>query len=216
MGLFCLRRFSLILARPEKLTYDKEEINIILENSNGLGLSSISDWEYSELYKIAKHTKTKKKIFSIHASERLREDIDLILDLKPDFIIHMNNASESDLIKVKENNISIVICPRSNNFFNLKTNYKIMEKLNINLMLGTDNSMINNPNILTELIYYKKISKIRNIENLLNMITYNPRKALNHKYNILDLKSSKEFIVLDKKTLDIIKIQNNEEIINDN
>jgi hypothetical protein len=36
------------------------------------------------------------------------------------------------------------------------------------------------------------------------MITYNPRKALNLKYDILDQKFPNEFIVLDNKTLNII------------
>ena len=206
-----------ILSRPNQLRYNKDEINLILNNSQGIGLSSITDWNYSEILKIAKHTKIKKKIFTIHASERLRENIDQILDLKPDFLIHMNYATESDLIRVKENNISIVICPRSNKFFKLKTNYKIMEKLDINLMLGTDNAMINNPNILTELKYYKKINKIDSTEKLLNMITYNPRKALNLDYNIPDIKSSKEFIILDKTSLGIRNIPfSNEDIKNDN
>jgi len=207
----------LILSRPDQLTYNKEEINTILKNSQGIGLSSISDWDYSEILKIAKHTKRKGKIFTIHASERIRENIDLVLDLKPDFLIHMNYATESDLIRVKENNISIVICPRSNEFLKLKTNYEIMENLDINLMLGTDNAMINTPNILTELEYYKKISKKDSSEKLLNMITYNPRKALNLDYNILDLNVAKEFILLDKKTLKIIyNPYIHEEIINVN
>jgi cytosine/adenosine deaminase-related metal-dependent hydrolase len=195
---------SLILSRPNQLNYNKEEINTILENSQGIGLSSITDWNYSEISKIAKHTKIKNKIFSLHASERIRENIDLILDLKPDFLIHMNQATKSDLIRVKENNIPIVICPRSNTFFNLKTNYKSMEKLDINIMLGTDNAMLNKPDILEELRYYKKISRNRSNEKLLNMITYNPRKALNLKYDILDQKFPNEFIVLDNKTLNII------------
>ncbi len=128
----------------------------------------------------------------------------------------MNYATESDLIRVKDNNISIVICPYSNSFFNLKTNYRIMEKLKINLMLGTDNAMINIPNILKELIFYKKISKIKSNDKLLNMITYNPRKALNLDYNILDLKLANEFLVLDDKTLKIIYPSNQEVIKNDN
>jgi len=192
---------SMILSRPKNHVFNKDEINLILNNSDGIGLSGISDWDYSEIIKVAKLTKIKKKIFAIHASEKIRENIDKIIDLKPDFLIHMNQATESDLNIVKENEIPIVICPRSNKFFRLKTNYDLMEKLGINLMLGTDNSMINSPNILTELKYYKKISGINNLEKLLNMITYNPRKVLNLDYNILDLKLTKDLIILDYENL---------------
>ena len=191
----------IILSRPNQLTYNKEEINLLLKNSQGIGLSSISDQEYSELKKIAKNTKKKEKMFAIHASERIREDIDQILDLKPDFLIHMNYASESDVIRVKDSNIPIVICPRSNEFFSLKSNIDLFSKIGVEIMLGTDNAMLNNPNILDELTFLKNMTSIFSIENLLNMITYNPRKALNLDYSILDLNSSNEFIVLDKKTL---------------
>jgi len=184
---------SLILSRPNHLRYHKEEIKTLLENSQGIGLSSITDWDYSEILKIAKYTKIKNKIF----------------------LIHMNYATESDLIRVKENNISIAICPRSNKFFKLKTNFTNMEKLDINLMLGTDNAMLNSPNIFTELAYFKKISKTHSIEKLLNMITYNPRKALNLDYNILDFKLPKGFIVLDNKTLKIIYAPSTHEEVKD-
>ena len=198
---------SVILSRPKQQKYEKEEINILLNNSQGIGLSSILDWEYSEIEKIAKHTKKNGKMFSIHASERIREDIDLILDLKPDFLIHMNYATESDLVCVKDSSIPIVVCPRSNEFFGLRTNIDLLGKIGIDIMLGTDNAMLNTPNILDELKYVKNMTKMFSIENLLNMITYNPRKALNLDYSILDLNSLNEFMVLDKKTLSTLFIQ---------
>jgi cytosine/adenosine deaminase-related metal-dependent hydrolase len=77
-------------------------------------------------------------------------------------------------------------------------------------MLGTDNAMLNTPNILDELTYLKNMTGIFSIENLLNMITYNPRKALNLDYSILDLNSSNEFMVLDKKTLRALYIPRNQ------
>ncbi len=198
-----------ILSRPNQLTYNKEEINLLLKNSQGIGLSSILDLEYSEIEKIAKHTKKMGKMFVIHASERIREDIERVLDLKPDFLIHMNYASESDLNCVKDDNIPIVICSRSNEFFGLKSNINLFSKIGIDIMLGTDNAMLNTPNILDELKFLKNMTGIFSIENLLNMITYNPRKALNLDYSILDLNSSNEFMVLDKKTLRALYIPRN-------
>ena len=120
---------SVILSRPDSLIYHKNEMDILLNSSDGIGLSAISDWNMSELKKIVKHTKSKKKFFALHASERIREDIDLILDLKPDFLVHMIKATESDLIRVKENNIPIVLCPRSNAFYNLKPDFDLLKNL---------------------------------------------------------------------------------------
>jgi len=195
-----------ILSRPNQLTYNKDEINLLLKNSQGIGLSSITDWEYSEIEKIAKHTKKRKKTFAIHASERIREDIELILDLKPDFLIHMVKATESDLIRAKDTDIPIAVCPRSNAFFGLKPNIKMMKKIGIDIMIGTDNAMLNAPSVLDEIRYIQSLSTEFTKWELLQMITYNPRKALNLDADILDLNSPAEFVVLDKKYLKTLYI----------
>ena len=197
---------SLILSRPEKLKYDYSEIEILLENSQGIGISSISDWNYSELEKIAKHAKKKGKMFAIHASERSREDVDLILNLKPDFLVHMVKATESDLIRVRDADIPIVVCPRSNAFFGLKTNMKMMKTIGIDIMIGTDNAMLNSPSVLDEIRYLHSQFKEIPIWKLLQMVTYVPRKALNLDVDILDLNSPAEFVVLDKKYLKTLYI----------
>lgn len=192
---------SFILSRPHGLNYDKNEVDLLLRNSDGIGLSSISDWDYSEVVKIAKDTKRKKKIFALHASERIREDIDLILDLKPDFLVHMIKANESDLIRVKENGVSIVICPRSNAFYNLKPDISLMKKTDIDLLLGTDNAMLNSPSILDEINYFIKNFDEYNLPEILYMVTYNARKVLNDNCGILGSNSRAEFVVLDEKSL---------------
>lgn len=206
----------LILSRPEEIKYDPKEIELILKNSDGIGLSSITDWGYKDIKKIAEETKKQKKIFSIHASERIREDIDKILELKPDFLIHMNKATESDLKKVKEKNIPIVICPRSNNFFKIQPNYKMLKKIGNNILLGTDNAMLNSPNILDEIKLIKKQTDIFDLEELLKMITITPRKVLNPRAGILCPKSPADLVVIDEKTLDILYVSKSRYIMRDN
>ncbi len=195
-----------ILSRPNQLTYNKDEIDLLLKNSQGIGLSSITDWEYSEIEKIAKRTKKRKKTFAMHTSERIREDIDLVLNLKPDFLIHMVKATESDLIRAKDANIPIAVCPRSNAFFGLKPNIKMMKKIGIDIMIGTDNAMLNAPSVLDEIRYIQSLSTEFTKWELLQMITYIPRKALNLDVDIPDLNSPAEFVVLDKKYLKTLYI----------
>ena len=197
---------SLILSRPKELRYDHCEIEQLLKNSDGIGVSSIVDWNYKELEKVAKHAKRKGKIFAIHASEGIRENIELILDLKPDFLVHMVKATESDLIRAKDANIPVAVCPRSNAFFGLKPNMKLMKKIGIDIMIGTDNAMLNTPNVLDEIEYIRSRSTEFTKWDLLQMITYIPRKALNLDVDILDLNSPAEFVVLDKKYLKTLYI----------
>ena len=165
------------MGRPEKLEYRREEVNKILGKTDGIGVSSISDWYYFELKKLAEHTKRKNKMFALHVSERIREDIDKVLDLRPDFLIHMTKASESDLEIAADSNVPVVVCPRSNVFFGNIPNIPLMIKKCLTLLLGSDNAMINNPDIFTEMEFAYKISRLRGgvePETIFNMVTINP------------------------------------------
>jgi len=197
---------SVILSRPDSLIYDRNEIDLLLKNSDGIGLSSITDWDYEQLKKIAVDTKKKKKIFAIHASERIREDIDLILDLKPDFLVHLIKANESDLTRIKESSIPVVLCPRSNNFFGLKPNIKLMKKVGIELVIGTDNAMFNSLDLLEEIRFIKSRTSIFSSDELIKMIAYTARKVLNLGPCILGPGYPDGFVVLDKKTLKALYI----------
>jgi len=191
---------AVILSRPSQLTYDKTELDRLLENSDGIGLSSISDWEPSEIEKLAAHVRKKKKLFALHASEVEREDIDCVLELKPNLLIHMIAATQSDLEKVSEAAIPVVICPRSYLFFRLKHNLELMKKTGVTLLLGTDNAMINNPDVLEEVKVLQK-TKLFSLEELLTTVTYTPRKALNLDDCIQGRDLSGKYIVLERDSL---------------
>ncbi len=167
---------AIILGRPLHHAYDKKEMDEILEASDGIGVSSISDWDFWELKKVAEHTNKKKKIFALHASEAVREDINAILDLKPTFLIHMCKANDSDLEIIANEGIPVVVCPRSNAFFGIKTKVEEMKEKGIKLMLGTDNAMINPPNIIEEMAYLAKNFDI-GLEEAWNMITKIPEET---------------------------------------
>jgi cytosine/adenosine deaminase-related metal-dependent hydrolase len=199
---------SLILSRPDSLEYNKEEIKILLNNSDGISISSISDWNYLDLQKIVRDTKEKKKLFALHASERIRENIDDILNLKPNFLVHMLKATESDLKLAQENKVPIIICPRANSFYGLKPNYKLLKKIGVNLLIGTDNAMLNSPVILDEILYIKSKSNEYSIFELLYMSTIKVRKVLNLDCDILGSNSRADFIVLEKKSLKPLYISN--------
>jgi cytosine/adenosine deaminase-related metal-dependent hydrolase len=169
--------------RPKGLKYVKEEVEEILKVSDGIGLSAVSDWPEDDMKKVASHTKSQKKSFALHASERTREDIDFILDLKPDFLIHMNKATESDLNLCAESDVPIILCPRSEVFFGHVPDIPKMLKSNVTLALGTDNAMLNSPDsLLREMEFTYKISRLSGdclAKDILDMVLINSRKVLN-------------------------------------
>ena len=82
----------------------------------------------------------------------------------------------------------------------------MMKKIGIDIMIGTDNAMLNAPSVLDEIRYIQSLSTEFTKWELLQMITYIPRKALNLDVDILGLNSPAEFVVLDKKYLKTLYI----------
>ncbi|MFW9876120.1 MAG: amidohydrolase family protein [Candidatus Thorarchaeota archaeon] len=192
---------TFIIGRPKSLNYSKDEINSLLDKVMGIGISSITDWDYDQLEKISQTIKQNKKIFALHASERLHENLDKILDLNPDFLVHMTCGTDSDFETLAELGIPVVICPRSRIFFNNIPNISKMLNKGVTLVLGSDNAMFNSPNMFDELkVGFKLANKFGTVKpkTMLKMITINTKKVLNPKYHIsLAPGSPSNFMVLD-------------------
>lgn len=74
----------------------------------------------------------------------------------PLVLTHAVEASKTDLAKLEDNNISLITCPRSNEFLgNSTADIKAWQKLNINFGLGTDSKASNQ-----DLDLRKEINKI--------------------------------------------------------
>jgi len=188
---------SLILGRPQTNQCSQTEITNILQESDGIAISSLEDMNYNLINQIVEQTKKNNKKFALHVSERIREPIDQVLSLYPNFIVHMNKASEKDLQKVKDQKIPIVVCPRSNNFFGLKTNLKKMKKTGNKIFLGTDNFMFHPPSIIKEIQFIQaNLPNLFSIDELFLMNTYQVRKDLNLKDNIRGSTLPKTWIIL--------------------
>jgi cytosine/adenosine deaminase-related metal-dependent hydrolase len=196
-----------IFGRPAAMKYDNHEMEELLKSVDGIGLSAISDWSHDEIKRISEHAKREKKSFALHASERIREDMDAILDLQPDFLIHMTEAEESDLEICVENELPIIVCPRSEVFFGHVPDIPKMLEKGVTLALGTDNAMLNKPySLLREMEFAYKISKLKgsvDAEEILKMVLQNPRKVLNLGDDIcLSLEKKANFVVFDLPTKD--------------
>lgn len=194
-----------VFGRPADMKYVEEEIQELLRSVDGIGLSALSDWDNEEIKRIAEHARRQKKSFALHASERIREDIDAILDLDPDFLVHMTEATDDDLETCAESEVPIIVCPRSEIFFGHVPNIPRMLEKGVTLALGTDNAMLNEPySLLREMEFAYKISRLKGgveAKEILKMVLQNPRKVLNVGDDIC-LTSGKEanFIVLQLPT----------------
>jgi cytosine/adenosine deaminase-related metal-dependent hydrolase len=150
-----------VLGRPAGLSYDPREVAALLRASDGLAVSSYIDWPAGDLEKLAQDARRVRKTFALHCSERVREEIDKVLDLHPAFLVHMVQATDADLERCADAGVPIVLCPRSNAFFGLTPDIPRMLAAGVDLRLGTDNAMINAPSMLREIEFAYRIARMR-------------------------------------------------------
>lgn len=150
-----------VFGRPAGMAYDAREVAALLRVCDGIGISSLLDWNEDDAAKLARDAHASGKAFALHASERVREDIDAVLDLKPDLLVHLLEATDADLERVRDADIPVAVCPRSNAFFGKIPDLPRMVRAGLRLLLGTDNAMINAPSMLRELDFAWKVARIR-------------------------------------------------------
>lgn len=120
-------------------------------NSFGFAMSSARDHDVELLFSLRKVARKRGILFAIHAGEVDCEDVEIAIELDPDFVVHMNMC-EKFLKNFMEAEIPIVSCIRSNFFFDVANPkvYRILSDYE-KWLLGTDNAMLFNPSMLEEM-----------------------------------------------------------------
>ena len=152
---------SIVLGRPLARPVDRAELDLLLRESDGVGLSSARDESRETRRIVAAACRAAKKRFGLHASEAVREAPDEYLDPRPDLLVHLARATPSDLATVREAGVTVVVCPRSNALFGRQPDLRSMERLGVRVMLGTDNAMFHSPSIWRELEFAYVGSRLR-------------------------------------------------------
>jgi len=142
----------------------QNQIDQLLKNCDGIGISGSNENSDSSLKQFSKI----KKIRAIHCAEtkqsylkskqitRKTEPKRSML-LKPDFLVHMTYASKSDLSIASKKTRGIVVCPRANaSLAEGIPNVVQMMEMNCNITIGTDNVMINSPDLFREMDFLWK------------------------------------------------------------
>ena len=112
------------------------------------------------------------KISSIHVAESESNQIEslnssnrteIAKGVKSNFdqLVHLTNPKANDLEEVADSNQNVVVCPRANATLNVGVApLNKMLKLGIKPLLGTDNVMLNSPNMFRELEFNLKIMSV--------------------------------------------------------
>jgi cytosine/adenosine deaminase-related metal-dependent hydrolase len=125
----------------------KEEGRQVLDSCGGFGLSGMGDVPYDVVRELADMARRGGKKFAIHLSEGEREDVDKALDLTPSHVVHMCAGTSSDMERLADAGVPVVLCPSSNRRFDRCPDVTSMLDAGLDLALGTDNAMFGPPDL---------------------------------------------------------------------
>ncbi len=199
----------------------REELIKLIKKCDGLGISGANENSQSVLNYYSKTT----KIRSIHSSETkktvstskkitAKSETARALNLKPHFMVHMTYASKKDLFETAKRTRGIVICPRANaSLAEGIPDIDLMKQTGCTIALGTDNIMINSPDMFREMDYLWKVSMgIRKTrvspKEILKMATVNGGKILKKEIGVIETGKFADGVFIEKHSLDLEPMHN--------
>ena len=197
------------------------QLEPLLTNCDGIGISGSNENSDSALKQLSKT----KKIRAIHCAETKQSYLkskrmtkktepERCLLLKPNFLVHMTYASKSDLRLVSKKISGIVVCPRANaSLAEGIPDIEQMMKMNCNVAIGTDNLMINSPDLFREMDFLWKVTmgiykKRVEPKKILKMVTINAGKLLGKKIGCIKEGYLADAVFIKKNNLDLDPLQN--------
>jgi len=197
------------------------QLESLLTNCDGIGISGSNENSDSALKQLSKT----KKIRAIHCAETKQSYLkskqttrktepQRCLLLKPNFLVHMTYASKSDLKLVSKKIRGIVVCPRANaSLAEGIPDIEQMMKMNCNVAIGTDNLMINSPDLFREMDFLWKVTmgiykKRVEPKKILKMVTINAGKLLGKKIGCIKEGYLADAVFIKKNNLDLDPLQN--------
>ena len=198
-----------------------KDLTALLKKCDGLGISGANENSTSMLNHYSKTTKLR----AIHSSETKqsvstskkitgKSETIRALSLKPHFLVHMTYASKNDLCAAAKKTRGIVICPRANSSLAEGIpDIELMQKAGCVIALGTDNVMINSPDMFREMDFIWKVTmgihkKRINPKDILKMATVNGGKILKKNIGVIETRKIADCIFLDKHALDLEPMHN--------
>lgn len=198
-----------------------ENLNILLKKCDGIGISGANENSNAVLNYYSKTTKLRaihssETKQSVSTSKKLTGKSETLraLSLKPHFLVHMTHASKSDLYTTAKKTRGIVICPRANSSLAEGIpDIELMKKAGCTIAIGTDNVMINSPDMFREMDFLWKatmgIHKKRiNPKEILKMATVNGGKILKKDIGMISVGKLADCIFIDKHSLDLEPMHN--------
>ena len=198
-----------------------DQLESLLKNCDGIGISGSNENSDSSIRQFSKtkkfraiHCAETKQSYFISKQLRKKTEPKRCILLKPDFLVHMTYATKNDLKFVSKKIRGIVVCPRANaSLAEGIPNVDQMLKAKCNVAIGTDNVMINSPDMFREMDFLWKVTmgiqkKRIDPKKILKMATVNAGKLLDKKIGCIKEGYLADGVFIKKDNLDLDPLQN--------
>ncbi len=194
------------------------ELKEMLDVADGFSESTMNDLTDLAWCRMQEITKERGKLRAIHCleSEDYRDrsvamtgrgDLERAIEiLKPHRIVHLTVANDAEISQLESYQANVVLNPQANASLGLPLPpvAKLLEA-DVNLMLGTDNVMLNSPNLFNELAFAYRIARSQHDDpkgpdpnSILKMATSNTRHFPGRERSgFLERGKDANFVVLD-------------------
>lgn len=202
-----------------------EEVREVLQITHGISSSSANDLTDPAMQQIGDLARRSGKLRAIHVAEAKESiekskrrtgmtDVERVVKyFDPDFVVHMTNASSEDIDLVARNRIPVVSCPRANSILGVGFPPLVrMTRAGLRLALGTDNVMLNAPDMFREMDYVARMVRAMERDpsapkpaDVLKMATINGAKALGMDGEIGSIEGGKaaDILLVDARDLNL-------------
>ncbi len=192
------------------------EARRVLEIADGLGISGANEntdaalAQYRQLAGdriVAIHTAESKETVQFSRDRTGRSEVERAMQAKPDILVHMTHATGDEISLAP----GIVVCPRANGVLGAGLpNVAEMQRRGRTVAIGTDNVMLNSPDMFREMDYLWKASHAQGefIEprEILKMATANAAKLLRLDSGWIAQDRAADLVFIDAKHADLYPV----------
>ena len=199
----------------------KAELVRVLQCCDGLGISGAN--ENSDA--VLKHYSQTPKLRAIHAAETEqstkasrtvtgRGEVERALEMRPHFVVHMTHASPEEIRLAAAGTRGVVVCPRANGALaGGVPDVGMMLKAGCTVAIGTDNIMVNSPDMFREMDYTWKVAMGRDRSRIdpreiLKMATVNASRILCRDVGVIRQDAPADAVFVNKHALDLEPMHN--------
>jgi cytosine/adenosine deaminase-related metal-dependent hydrolase len=191
----------------------------VLAISDGLGISGANENSDAALEQyrnaagdklVAIHAAESKETIEFSLKNTGKREVERIMTyLHPDIIVHMTQATDDEIALASRS--GVVVCPRANGVLGAGLP-RVAEMLRqgCKVAIGTDNVMLNSPDMFRELDYLWKASyalgEFIEPRELVRMATVNGAQMLRLNTGCIELGRSADMIFLDKRHADLYPV----------